>query len=98
MCFSLDQKASVIYRRSPRSVTMRCNACGLQWSMTFARIHEAAIKAGKGSDGLLRGILEVVALFSEDAAATAVTAGQASRERMTQMERRRVIRLGNGSA
>jgi hypothetical protein len=32
---------TVIYRRSNRSVTMRCEVCGLQWTMTFAKIHQA---------------------------------------------------------
>jgi hypothetical protein len=32
----------VIYRRSDKSVTMRCEKCGLQWTMTWAKIHQAA--------------------------------------------------------
>ena len=39
----------VIYRRSPRSVTMRCDKCGLQWTMTFAKIHQA-LKAAPNKD------------------------------------------------
>ena len=33
----------VIYRRSHKSVTMRCQACGLQWTMTWAKINKAAM-------------------------------------------------------
>jgi len=52
MCFgtcpacSLDglmqMPSGVIYRRSRRSVTMRCSTCGLQWTMTWAMINKAA--------------------------------------------------------
>jgi hypothetical protein len=30
-----------VYRRSSRSVTMRCEDCGLQWTMTWVKIHQA---------------------------------------------------------
>jgi len=37
-----DGDRVVIYRRSPKSITMRCNKCGLHWTMTRAKIHKAA--------------------------------------------------------
>jgi hypothetical protein len=33
---------TVVYRSSHRSVTMRCKTCGIQWTMTWAQLHEAA--------------------------------------------------------
>jgi hypothetical protein len=33
---------AVIYRRSAISVTMRCDKCGLQWTLTLQKIHDAA--------------------------------------------------------
>jgi len=32
---------TVIYRRSRRSITMRCEQCGLQWTMTWVKVHQA---------------------------------------------------------
>jgi hypothetical protein len=32
----------VVYRSSRRSVTMRCRLCGLQWTMTFVKMAQAA--------------------------------------------------------
>lgn len=32
---------AVIYRRSNRSLTMRCETCGLHWTMTWAKINQA---------------------------------------------------------
>ena len=32
---------SVVYRRSNRSITMRCEVCGLQWTVTYAKLHAA---------------------------------------------------------
>lgn len=34
-------EAGVIYRTSRRSLTMRCSICGLQWTMTWVKIHQA---------------------------------------------------------
>jgi len=34
---------TVIYRRSPSAITMRCNKCGLQWAMTWQKIRQAAL-------------------------------------------------------
>ena len=33
---------AVIYRRSNHSVTFRCQACHLQWTITLASLHHAA--------------------------------------------------------
>ena len=33
---------AVIYRRSNHSVTFRCQACHLQWTITLASLHRAA--------------------------------------------------------
>lgn len=31
----------MVYRWSPKSITMRCDRCGLQWMMTLNKIHWA---------------------------------------------------------
>jgi len=33
---------TVIYRRSHRSITYRCNKCGALWTMTLANLHKVA--------------------------------------------------------
>ena len=38
---AFDNGHSVIYRRSSNSVTMRCEDCGLQWTMTWAKVNAA---------------------------------------------------------
>jgi uncharacterized Zn finger protein len=42
LCAGLKTPPGVIYRRSPTSITMRCEHCGLQWTMTWLKIHQAA--------------------------------------------------------
>src|SRR6266545_4950694 len=44
LCGAADaqQHDGVIYRRSNRSVTLRCRRCGLQWTMTWLKVHQAA--------------------------------------------------------
>jgi hypothetical protein len=42
---------SVIYRRSNRSVTMRCETCGLQWTMTYVQINKAMRRQQAMDDG-----------------------------------------------
>ena len=44
-----DNGHTVVYRRSHSSVTMRCETCGLQWTMTWAKIH-AAMKRHLATD------------------------------------------------
>ena len=96
-------KPAVIYRRSHKSVTMRCNKCGLQWTMTLARIHKAASKqATFPHDDLseqlrdaVKAGYQVVAADTEYAACVAAARGRGARSRMEQLERRKVIRLGS---
>jgi len=47
----------VIYRRNHRSVTMRCERCHLQWTMTWAKIHQAA-KTRKDADPMVAMLAE----------------------------------------
>jgi hypothetical protein len=39
--FGAPCQSSAIYRRSGRSVTMRCDSCGLQWTVTWAQLNKA---------------------------------------------------------
>ena len=48
--------ASVIYRLSGSAITMRCNLCSLQWSMTLHRVSEMAkLLATRGGDDAFEG-------------------------------------------
>lgn len=73
---------SVIYRRSARSVTMRCEDCGLQWTMTLARINAvmerkaAAIDPDERTSPVYRGLAAMTA-----EAARAETRGRAATAR-----------------
>jgi hypothetical protein len=39
--FGAGIEQAAIYRRSGRSVTMRCSQCGLQWTVTWAQLNKA---------------------------------------------------------
>jgi len=49
VCTSLEPRLqsgfghTVIYRRSHRSITFRCNKCGAKWTMTLANLHKVAL-------------------------------------------------------
>ena len=60
----------VIYRRSPRSITMRCQTCGLQWTMTLAKINRAvSYHASTCGDGeIAKWLYEGAATLTEAAA------------------------------
>ena len=34
---------TVIYRCSHRSITFRCNVCGVKWTITLANLHKVAL-------------------------------------------------------
>jgi hypothetical protein len=60
----------VIYRRSHKSITMRCEQCGLQWTMTWAKIHQAANAPRKGIECPRRGEMASLADATKFAAET----------------------------
>jgi len=37
-CPACERRGAVVYRRSPTSVTMRCNGCRLQWTVTMHQL------------------------------------------------------------
>lgn len=50
-----------VYRRSHTSLTMRCQFCSLQWTMTWAKIAQAMRwQVDKRGDGLAKVILAII--------------------------------------
>jgi uncharacterized Zn finger protein len=59
-----------VLRRSNRSVTMRCSRCGLQWTMTWLKIHQAAVRGielvrGRAEQRMLRSLADMTAFAVE---------------------------------
>jgi hypothetical protein len=70
------ERESVIYRRSARSVTMRCCSCGLQWTVTFAQLNKALRRTAPRTTGIgERGDVENL-IAATDAAAAAEHRGR----------------------
>jgi hypothetical protein len=98
-CGSSARGIAVIYRRSWRSITFKCKACALQWTITHANMHRAA----KTQAEIWRGrehehAADIGSLYEDIAAATQENADHEAKRRntITRQTKRRVIRLGNG--
>ena len=66
----MEAAHTVVYRRSARSITMRCEDCGLQWTMTFSKIHEAMRRklADPATDAISAQFYEDLAAMTKPAA------------------------------
>jgi hypothetical protein len=96
---------AVIYRRSWHSVTFKCKACSLQWTITLANMHRAAktqAEIWRGSDH--KNAAAFVNLYEDIAMGTRDAVEDEAKRRntittnmdMTQLKERSVIRLGSG--
>jgi hypothetical protein len=56
----------VVYRRSRRSLTMRCSFCGLQWTMTWVKIAQAMRRqAEREGEGELADVVADIAELAQ---------------------------------
>jgi hypothetical protein len=93
-------EAAVIYRRSDTSVTFRCKACYLQWTITRASLHRAAStfaaafrEAGVPADDGRVKQCDFIASWTK----FAVDREAARKSTITRQKQRRVIRLPDRS-
>ena len=94
-------KPAVIYRRSSHSVTFRCKACDLQWTITWASLHRAAStfaaafrEAGVATDDVRVKQYDFVANGTK----FAVEREAKRKSTITRQKNRRVIRLPDSAA
>jgi hypothetical protein len=72
-----NPEPAIVYRRSKKSVTMKCTNYGLQWAMTWAMIHKAVSKYREHAE-----YGDMFAYLADDTAHTV--------DKRTPMERNRV--------
>ena len=95
-----QEDKTVIYRRSDTSVTFRCEACYLQWTITWASLHRAAStfaaafrEAGVAADDVRVKQCDFIANGTK----FAVEREAKRKSTITRQKKRRVIRLPDRS-
>ena len=86
----------VIYRRSIQSITFRCNACSLKWTITLANLHHVAKRKAQEfkDDAHIAIIFETV----QHITAFAAESEAARTNTIRRQTKRRVIRLPEKAA